>query len=62
VRFLPDETKKSPSLTPVDDEAKPHHRILKPINWQAQLSVAALFKYPLMASKAVNQIMNQYRI
>jgi hypothetical protein len=46
----------------VDDEANPNHRILKPINRQAQLSVAALFKYPLMAFTAVNQVMNQHRI
>jgi hypothetical protein len=36
--------------------------ILQPVNWQAQLPVAAFFKEPFSPGHAVDQIMNEHGI
>ena len=50
--LLPYETKQPPSLSSLDREANADHGILEPLNRQAQLSIAALFKVPLFTFTA----------
>lgn len=61
-QLIPDETKKSPSLAAMDTEAHSRHSIYKPISRQAQLAVAAFFESPLLAIKAVKQVVHQHCI